>query len=356
MLAVNMESHEGMLLLVRHGPGLGRDYPYLQPFLIHLEQQMPELFKRIRLHETGSPEPSLSGISVVMFWLADSLRFLYPKCFEEAMRIAQRAEQAGIPVFQHPESLSNATKFRVSSTWKEAGIPTPNLVHFRDREELNRCIPGIRFPAVLRPDNLYSQIGTHWLRNATMLNRIIDDWNHYPGTLAEFVDTRVPYQEKEDGSIWARFYHKKRLFIFGDIVRTTHVFFSRTPIVGMKSSIFWRYQQRLIHKPEAAHVLQKDCAACLRADIAYWESNEDNPVLFRKAIHALDLDFAAIDYSSFPDGSVMLWEANPYFYMEPWKQAVLPRHRRTGIRIPSFYDSIGEFFSSLLNGSYQRGQ
>jgi hypothetical protein len=351
-----MESHEGMLLIVRHGPGRGRDYPYLQSCLAHFKQQMPGLFKRIRLHETGSPEPSLSGIRAVMFWLADPLRAFYPECFAEAIRIAQRAEQAGIPVFQHPESLSNATKSRVSSTWKKAGIPTPGLVHFRDREELDRCIPGIRFPAVLRPDNLYSQIGTHWLRDVTALNRIVDGWNYYPGTLAGFVDTRMPCREHEDGSIWARFFHKKRLFVFGDIVRTTHVFFSRSPIVGMKGSIFWHYRQQRRHNPEAARELEKDCAACLRADIAYWESREDNPELFRKAVHALDLDFAAIDYSSFPDGNIMLWEANPYFHLEPWQQAILPRLRRTDIRIPGFYDSIGEFCHSLLEGTYQRGR
>ena len=91
---------------------------------------------------------------------------------------------------------------------------------------------------MLRPDNLYAQIGTHWLRDVTELNRVIDDWGYYPGTLAAFVNTRRPYREQEDDSVWARFFHKKRLFVFGDIVRTNHVFFSRSPIVGMKNSIF----------------------------------------------------------------------------------------------------------------------
>jgi len=351
-----MASHEGMLLIVRHGPGRGRDYPYLQSCLEHLEQRMPELFKRIRLHETGSPEPSLSGVRAVMFWLADPLRDFYPECFEEAMRIAQHAEQEDIPVFQHPESLSNATKSRVSRAWKEAGIPTPDLVHFRDREELDRRISEVSFPAVLRPDNLYSQIGTHWLRDVTELNRIIDNWNYYPGTLAEFVNIRRPYRDLEDGSVWARFFHKKRLYVFGDIVRTTHVFFSRSPIVGMKNSIFYNYRQYLIDNTKAPRELEEDCAACLRADIEYWESREDNPELLRKAVHTLGLDIAALDYSSFPDGSTMLWEANPYFHLEPWQQAVLPRRRRTDIRIPSFYDSIGEFCHSLLEDRYQRSQ
>lgn len=49
----------------------------------------------------------------------------------------------------------------------------------------------------------------------------------------------------------------------------------------------------------------------LRADIEYWALREDKPDIFRKAVHVLDLGFAAIDYSSFPDGSFILWEANP---------------------------------------------
>jgi hypothetical protein len=315
---------------------------------------MPELFRRIWLHETGSPEPSLSGVRAVMFWLADPLRAFYPECFEDAMRIARHAEQEGIPVFQHPQSLSNATKSRISSTWKEAGIPTPDLVHFRDREELDRCISEISFPVVLRPDNLYAQIGTHWLRNVTELYRIIDGWNYYPGTLAAFVDTRRPYREQEDGSVWARFFHKKRLFVFGDIVRTNHVFFSYSPIVGMKNSTFFKHRQYLIDNPKAPRELEGDYAACLSADIEYWESREDKPELLRKAVHTLGLDFAALDYSSFPDGSIMLWEANPYFYLDLRKDALLPLMRRTDVRIPSFYDSIGDFFNTLLNGSYQR--
>jgi len=102
-----------MLLLVRHGPGRGRDYPYLQSCFVHLEQQMPELFKRIRLYETGSPEPSLSGVRAVIFWLADSLRAFYPECFEEAMRIATfkdyppRMKAASFSLDQVMESLNS---------------------------------------------------------------------------------------------------------------------------------------------------------------------------------------------------------------------------------------------------------
>ena len=48
-----------------------------------------------------------------------------------------------------------------------------------------------------------------------------------------------------------------------------------------------------------------------------------------RAAKVLGLEVAAIDYSTYPDGSVVLWEANPYFYLHPPKEALLWRERKS---------------------------
>jgi hypothetical protein len=346
------------ILLVRHGAGRGRDTPYLEPCLEHLARHRPALHARLRLHDTGERPPGggtpvLDDVAAVVFWLADPLATLYPECFGEATRIADDAAKRRVRIVNHPRALAASTKSEQSRRWRAAGVPTPRMWRFADRDELVEVSREVPFPAVLRPDGLHGQIGTRWLPDRAALLETATRDIVFPTTLTEFVDVRATYRTAGSRSghdaIWRRFHHKKRAFVFGDRVRTNHVFFSRDPIVGKHTSTFWEYEHLGSWPPWRKLAAWSTCRACVRADHAHWRRREEAPDLLRRAAAALELGHVAFDYATFPDGRVILWEANPYFALEPWQEAMLTRWRRTRERTPSFYEAIGDLFAELLD-------
>jgi hypothetical protein len=68
----------------------------------------------------------------------------------------------------------------------------------------------------------------------------------------------------------------------------------------------------------------------------------------RAACRALGVDTAAIDYATFADGRVVLWEANPYFFLFSVGNYILPRERRFEERYQAFYDALRRFLECLL--------
>ena len=61
-----------------------------------------------------------------------------------------------------------------------------------------------------------------------------------------------------------------------------------------------------------------------------------------RAVRELGLDFAAVDYSIRPDGSPILWEANPYFYLPAGQASVLSTERHAVERVNQSLDWMAE--------------
>ena len=66
-----------------------------------------------------------------------------------------------------------------------------------------------------------------------------------------------------------------------------------------------------------------------------------------RAVRALELDFAAIDYSRKPDGSLVLWEANPHPSLPVWRHQALPVARRLRGRWLRLFDGALRFLDEL---------
>src|SRR5512146_2158218 len=99
-----LRSGDGVVLLVRHGPGRGRLDNYGNGWLKRLARTGPDLRRRIRIHETGSGDsPSLDDVAAVVFLLADPVRELYPACYAEASAIAAAATARGIRLVNPPD-------------------------------------------------------------------------------------------------------------------------------------------------------------------------------------------------------------------------------------------------------------
>ena len=79
---------------------------------------------------------------------------------------------------------------------------------------------------------------------------------------------------------------------------------------------------------------------CVRADYDYWKIEEEHKDTLMKATQALGLTFVAIDYSSFVDGSIILWEANPY--PGSITNSPIPYVRRSRRRARAIFDSLSE--------------
>ena len=343
-----MSSVQGSILLVRHGPGRGRIPDYLSQVIDAIESADPELARAIRHYRTGEPEPSLDDIRGVVFWLADPLREWYPECYADGVRIANAARSRGIRIVNGPEALSNSIKSVQEQRWNAAGIPTPRQTRFESRLELEALLGQARFPVLLRGDETHSQEGMRLLQSAECLQQIPDTELRLPGSLAEFVDTREGWRRTAPGTPWARLFHKKRIYVMGEVVRTVHVFFSEDPIVSMSVSTF-RCQQRPLQQPLRYMRLLGLHGACLRADYDYWAQETEHADLMIRAARALDLEFVAIDYSDRAEDGPILWEANPYFNLPRWDRNVLARQRRLEERHPGLHAAFVSFLRGMLS-------
>jgi hypothetical protein len=303
---------------------------------------------RLRVHETGSPLPNRARARAVMFWLADPLRELYPACFEEAAAIAARARTVGARVVNAPEALSHTIKSVQAGLWREAGIPCAPALTFSSPSELERVLAATSYPAIVRPDLLHSQRDARLCNTAAEARAVPVTDRLIPGVVIPFIDTREGYRRAQPGTVWARFFHKKRALVFGDDVLPNHVFFSSDPICGLRHSRFGRYLGRHRRWSWWAHIDATDRAA-LAVDDAFWRAEAEHADLMRRAARALSLEFLAIDYSTTADGDAILWEANPYFDMPRPENGALPRERHLAERIGGFERGIGRFLASLVD-------
>jgi hypothetical protein len=339
----------GRLLIVQHGHGRGRLHGFRRHLLRDLEASAPALARRIRVHETGGPAPDLGGIRAVVFWLADPLRELYPDCFGEAEAIAAGVRDRGGVVANDPVALSNTIKSRQAVIWRDAGIPCSTAEGFADLAGLHAALERAGLPAIVRTDLHHAQEDTHLCRTPADVRALPAGGRMYPGVVLPLVDTRSGHERERPGTIWARFWHKKRIFVFGDVVVPNHCLFAPNPVVGLQSSLFWRYRRRHgVLSPLAA--FRRWDREALAVDRAYAEAAPEHPGLFIRATRALGLDKVAIDYTTLADGNVILWEANPYFTLPVGPKGPMARARRLGARMRRLQDGMARYLEGLLDG------
>ena len=337
------------VLIVRHGPGRGRLPGYVDPVLARLAELDPAVHRALRFHGTGSGvPPDLSAPRAVVFWLGDPLRELYPDCFAEASAIEAEARERGRRLVNPPSALSNSIKSVQARLWLDAGVPASPCFPFANRGELERAVAEAPFPVLLKGDRMHSQDHMHFCRSLAELRALPDEALPLPGIATPFVDTRAGYAETRPGTIWARLYHKKRVMIFGDAIQARHVFFSENPIVGLTSSI-----GRHGRKSRRRHLvrifgLRGEQREMLEADYAFFRSEGEAAELMLRAARTLGFGYAAIDYSTFADGRVVLWEANPYPAIPGPTNYVLPRERRFAERFDALCRGYAGFFARLL--------
>jgi hypothetical protein len=338
------------ILIVRHGPGLGRFVRYGERTLHWIRRHDPALAERILVHETGTGAlpTTAAGAGAVVFWMADPLRECYSDCYAEAVEIAELAARRGARVVNPPAALSNTVKSTQARLWEQAGVPCAAARRFADRAELEAHLGTTAMPAIVRPDLLHAQQGMRICRTPAEAIAAVEKDGRYPGALVPFVETREDYRRHDPASVWAQFYHKRRAYVFGDAVVPVHIFFSTSPVVAWSGSTFSRYEgwRSLVQPLAYLRRLDREAVA---ADLAFSSGPPEQPALMRRAASALGLDFVAIDYSTFADGSVVLWEANPHPCIPGWRATGMPLVRRTFSRLNRIYAGTAAFFRTLIH-------
>jgi hypothetical protein len=316
------------------------------------------LRERLVLHETGRSEPSLDGVVGVLFLLADPLKTLYPECFEEASAIAERAQRSGIPVYNQPDLLEGHSKSRTADLLAKEGIPCPPADIYRDRAELTHILQTAELPVILRADVDHAQVDACVLEDADAVASL--EAGPLPGVVSPKVDVRTGRKRSGRPDPFRRWVHRYRAFVFGDICMPGHLQFARSDVVGGHDVIWDIMDERSKSVRErlgpghlnaaAQWLLRADpwYRAALAADKRYRGGEPPDPKLFVRAARVLDFDFVAFDFGRFPDGRPVIFEANPYPFINPMPGGILWHERQLDEYTLRMYGAIGKYLQSRL--------
>lgn len=323
------------VLIVAHGPGRGARRTFL-PWLLDEIAKRPELEKLVAVHGTGAPPPALDGFAAVVFMLIEPIG-QYPACEAEALALSAAARRQGIRVVNPPESLNNTIKSRQAQIWRRAGLPCAAAAPAGDEAALRHVLDRVTYPIIVRFDAGHVQQGVFVCSNREAALSVVAKVR-FPAVVLQFVDTRPSWRERAPGGVMARYFHKKRSMVFPTGAMNNHVYFSTLPVVGNRTCTF--------AAAEGGGAVD-DLDEMLAADIGYSFAPPERPRLMQAAVRALGLDFAAIDYSSFADGSVVLWEANASFALPYWSNGVLAHARRLEERVPRYVHAMIDYLEHL---------
>ncbi|MFK8112130.1 MAG: hypothetical protein AB8B91_07995 [Rubripirellula sp.] len=311
-----------------------------------IAQRWPEIGERFDYWETGKPLPPLNDTAAILFQLQDPLLETFPDCYQDALELVEAAEESGTRIINSPVALSNTIKTKQSQIWCQANLPTPRCIPFQSIEQLHQAAFQIDGPMIIKADNLHAQKRTLVPNGFAALQQIPVDQIPIPGSLSPLIDTRSGYAKLDPQSPYATHFHKKRAMVFGDHVQNNHVFFSDRPVVGCMSSTFEHFRRI---NPIKRYTGNLRCKSHVQCDIDFHYSEPDDARLLSEAARLLGVEFCAIDYSTHADGSIVLWEANPYFSLHRWPITVLGRQRRLQARTPRIHAVAATFLRELLS-------
>ncbi len=346
-------SETSRVLVVRHGVDRGQRLSFrairqahCQPMFDDIAKRWPKLGSRLSFWETGRSQPDLEDVAAVVFLLQDPLRESFPDCYRDAIELAARARSVGVRLVNPPESMSNTIKTTQSRLWREAGLPTPPCLSFHSIDDLYAAAAEIGTAMIIKSDNEHAQKRMLVAEDFDAVRRLPVERIPIPGALSPIVDTREGFAAIDPLSPYATHYHKKRAMVFGNRVRHNHVFFADQPIVGCVSSTFGHYRSL---NPIRRALGNARCRQHVKCDIDFHNSKCDDAEVLAHAAKVLGVEFCAIDYSSKADGSIVLWEANPFFALHPWPVAVLGRQRKLRQRTRNIHEAAADFFRDLLS-------
>ncbi|MEM7284053.1 MAG: hypothetical protein AAF438_20795, partial [Pseudomonadota bacterium] len=223
---------------------------------------------------------SANNVSLMVPWLQDPLRDLWPQKYVQASRIQARCLAQGAAVINPVERLSISRKSVSLPLLSEAGVRTAKVVRVDPRQP-ERLLDDLTFPFILRDDIVHG-CPTQLINQAADLREV--NWSSWSSPIAlEFIDTRSP-----DG-----FFRKYRYCLFGENGHNRHLIISNEWYVHADQRDF-----------AEAHLAEE-------ADFCHAEKNAHHDA-FNQMRLALGLDCVAFDYGFDNQGQLVVWEPNPF--------------------------------------------
>jgi hypothetical protein len=253
---------------------------YYGQWLRWVESTMPELRPVFEVHDLPCPRVEWHNVALFTAWLQDPVQPWCMETYEQTRRIQSYCDRAGIPVLNRVERLVNTTKHRGARIMAAAGLRVPRSAPITNHEEFRDTLMGLRLPLFVRED--WDHWGPFEVARTAEEARAIDLSQFRMPLAVELVDVRDP----KDG-----LYRKYRYIAAGPHGVAAHL--------QMSEDWITRGGKRIT----------TDTAR--EEELAFIRGVDQNHGLFQRARRAMGLEFIGFDYGYEPDGSMIVWEANP---------------------------------------------
>jgi len=245
----------------------------LRPYrnlLAWLDRHDPRTRALFDLRCLGERIWGLDRYGVVLNWTQDPLHVLDPEGYAWMRALEDRAAAAGIPVVNPTDVQARGRKSVQARLLREAGFDIPPVGRPED----------FPFPIVVFSDVLHTRL-RYRIDSRGELERF--DWSRLDTPrAAPFVETRCA-----DG-----LYRRWRYVMVGER--------------GARWSL-------IVSRHWCAHRTRgEDTVDAADEERAFVEADELEHDLFARARRVLGFDLVAFDYSRRRDGSLVIWEANPF--------------------------------------------
>lgn len=230
--------------------------------------------------------------AAVGFFYHDPLYELYPDVYAYAKRLEAICQEAGIPLINKPDALSNTVKSVQLNLLRQGGFQVAKAYPFSDVNELEK-IPSNEYPIFIRIEAGHDSQGEFVqgpYKSFQELSEAFVPYNfkhrsHHQGMVAiQFIETA-----KLNG-----LYAKYRCFVTKQAAIKAYAYYSTN----------WYIHYDIAVKNEETEAWNYIYASTPFTD--------EEIKLFLRANETLGLDFCAYDYSLKTDGSIVLWEGNPH--------------------------------------------
>jgi hypothetical protein len=263
------------------------------------------------LGEHLAPQPHHT---LVVPWLQDPVQAWSAEAHRQALALTLRCDAAGVPVINRVERLVHAAKSTGAQLMCEAGLRTPRHARISDIAAFQRDFLGLRLPLLVRED--WGHGGAMLLASNPHEARLLPLQTLIRPVAAEVINLPAPHDA---------LYRKYRYVVAGNRGVPHHLQASREWIT--------RGSNRVTNDQTKQDELAYINAPCPHHDA------------FVAAARLMGLDFVAFDYGLDAQGQPVVWEANPFPYIQFSQQALVYRnealHRTIGIMVALYLERAG---------------
>ena len=266
------------ILVVRHSA----KHPYLQQYYLNwLAREFPKLRALFELRLLPCRVRDWSPYRLYIPWIQDpACDWMPPASYTRALELEAECTAHRIPVINSLKKTGSFNRSVAAEKLTAAGISTPRVVTMSNPRQFRDDLGGLDFPLIVREDRGHGKAVTR-VRNRTELDSIALERMRRP-IAVQWVDTSAA-----DGM-----FRKCRFVVAGTVGVRRHLIVSR----------HWEVRAE---KRVASDRTRRE-------ELDYLTASAPEHALLERARRALDLQWAAFDYSFEASGEPIIWETNPY--------------------------------------------